>query len=96
MNCLLKICRDEKFGADFDQTFFFEGSNDFEPGRVWRLHEISLNTHCSSAVHMPGRLLKRACYLHCWCVCVFFCVPHHLFAMKAGFGCLHADLGLRI
>ena len=64
--------------------FFFEGSNDFEPGRVWRLHVFVFFLWTAIQI-FEHTLLKRCAHagptaqartlptlLVCVCVCVFF------------------------
>ena len=70
------------FEADFDQTFFFEGSNDFEPGRVWRLHDgffflwtaiqIFEHTLLKRCAHAGPTAQARTLPTLLVCVCVFF------------------------
>ena len=64
---------------------------------LWTAIQILEHTLLKRCAHAGPTAQARTLPTLLVCVCVFFfwCVPHHLFAMKAGFGFLHADLGLR-
>ena len=92
------------FEADFDQTFFLRGQMILSLEGcggymmfffLWRAIQIFEHTLLKRCAHAGPTAQVRTLPTLLVCVCFFFGVPHHLFAMKAGFGFLHADLGLR-